>query len=199
MVVFDHCPRTSEERQPLSAHRDGPSGSSAGLLVDTNLDTSVPDTYAPPPPPVPYDVNSGHPQSGHSPGGGINYVSKGEIAAERTDAGTTEVLNSVDSPQNLDKEIDGKEQSILELTPSKDSEDDLKRTVDPIVMTIEEEDCPICLEAVSGVDPEYAEENPKMVTKCEHHFHLCCILEWLERSDSCPVCGQELVIDEELQ
>lgn len=176
----------------MSAHRDGPSGSSAGLLVDTNLDTSVPDTYTPPPPPVPYDINSGHTQSGHSSGCGINYVSKTEIAAERTDAGTTEVLNSVDSPQNLDKEIDGKEQSILELTPSKDSDDDLKKTVDPIVMTIEEEDCPICLE-------EYGEENPKMVTKCEHHFHLCCILEWLERSDSCPVCGQELVIDEELQ
>lgn len=176
----------------MSAHRDGPSGSSAGLLVDTNLDTSVPDTYTPPPPPVPYDINSGHTQSGHSSGCGINYVSKSEIAAERTDAGTTEVLNSVDSPQNLGKEIDGKEQSILELTPSKDSDDDLKKTVDPIVMTIEEEDCPICLE-------EYGEENPKMVTKCEHHFHLCCILEWLERSDSCPVCGQELVIDEELQ
>jgi len=44
--------------------------------------------------------------------------------------------------------------------------------------------------SVSGLDPEYTEENPKMVTKCEHHFHLCCILEWLERSDSCPVCDQ---------
>ena len=38
--------------------------------------------------------------------------------------------------------------------------------------------------------PEYDEENPRSVTKCEHHFHLCCILEWMERSDTCPVCDQ---------
>jgi hypothetical protein len=38
--------------------------------------------------------------------------------------------------------------------------------------------------------PEYDEENPRSVTKCEHHFHLCCILEWMERKDTCPVCDQ---------
>lgn len=38
--------------------------------------------------------------------------------------------------------------------------------------------------------PEYDEENPCSVTKCEHHFHLCCILEWMERKDTCPVCDQ---------
>lgn len=37
---------------------------------------------------------------------------------------------------------------------------------------------------------EYSIENPKIVTKCEHHFHLACILEWMERSDTCPVCDQ---------
>lgn len=29
-----------------------------------------------------------------------------------------------------------------------------------------------------------------MLTKCEHHFHLCCILEWMERSETCPVCDK---------
>lgn len=53
----------------------------------------------------------------------------------------------------------------------------------------EEEDvCPICLE-------EYDKENPRSVTKCEHHFHLCCILEWMERSETCPVCDQITLID----
>ncbi|KAH9676085.1 E3 ubiquitin-protein ligase [Citrus sinensis] len=48
----------------------------------------------------------------------------------------------------------------------------------------EDEDvCPTCLE-------EYTPENPKIVTKCSHHFHLGCIYEWMERSENCPVCGK---------
>ncbi|MBA0732313.1 hypothetical protein Gogos_016412 [Gossypium gossypioides] len=48
----------------------------------------------------------------------------------------------------------------------------------------EEEDvCPTCLE-------EYTPENPKIVAKCSHHFHLSCIYEWMERSENCPVCGK---------
>ncbi|XP_054802427.1 E3 ubiquitin-protein ligase At3g02290-like isoform X2 [Prosopis cineraria] len=54
----------------------------------------------------------------------------------------------------------------------------------------EEEDvCPTCLE-------EYTEENPRILTKCSHHFHLSCIYEWMERSESCPVCGKVMVFDE---
>lgn len=37
---------------------------------------------------------------------------------------------------------------------------------------------------------EYTSENPKIVTKCSHHFHLGCIYEWMERSENCPVCGK---------
>ncbi|XP_022635770.1 E3 ubiquitin-protein ligase At3g02290-like isoform X3 [Vigna radiata var. radiata] len=59
-----------------------------------------------------------------------------------------------------------------------------------IYSSSEEEDCcPTCLE-------EYTEENPKIVTKCSHHFHLGCIYEWMERSDNCPVCGKVMVFDE---
>ncbi|KAK8289661.1 hypothetical protein V6Z11_D07G202200 [Gossypium hirsutum] len=55
---------------------------------------------------------------------------------------------------------------------------------------IEEEDvCPTCLE-------EYTLENPKIVTKCSHHFHLGCIYEWMERSENCPVCGKVMAFDE---
>ncbi|XP_021905359.1 E3 ubiquitin-protein ligase At3g02290-like [Carica papaya] len=43
---------------------------------------------------------------------------------------------------------------------------------------------------------EYTPENPKIMTKCSHHFHLGCIYEWMERSDSCPVCGKVMVFDE---
>ncbi|CAF2103802.1 unnamed protein product [Brassica napus] len=47
----------------------------------------------------------------------------------------------------------------------------------------DEDACPTCLE-------EYTSENPKIVTKCSHHFHLGCIYEWMERSENCPVCGK---------
>ncbi|XP_055827796.1 E3 ubiquitin-protein ligase At3g02290-like isoform X2 [Solanum dulcamara] len=53
-----------------------------------------------------------------------------------------------------------------------------------IYSSSEDEDvCPTCLE-------EYTAEDPKIMTKCSHHFHLACIYEWMERSDNCPVCGK---------
>ncbi|KAL9349647.1 hypothetical protein Peur_056902 [Populus x canadensis] len=51
--------------------------------------------------------------------------------------------------------------------------------------TADEDVCPTCLD-------EYTPENPKIMTRCSHHFHLGCIYEWLERSESCPICGQEM-------
>ncbi|KAL0727212.1 hypothetical protein Bca4012_023305 [Brassica carinata] len=51
------------------------------------------------------------------------------------------------------------------------------------------DECPICLE-------EYDIDNPKLLTKCGHDFHLACILEWMERSEACPVCDKELVLSE---
>ncbi|KAG0476716.1 hypothetical protein HPP92_013093 [Vanilla planifolia] len=55
-----------------------------------------------------------------------------------------------------------------------------------VLTNIEDEDvCPTCLD-------EYNPENPKIVTKCSHHFHLSCIYEWMERSDNCPICGKEM-------
>ncbi|KAJ9710031.1 hypothetical protein PVL29_001485 [Vitis rotundifolia] len=55
-----------------------------------------------------------------------------------------------------------------------------------IQTTSEDEDvCPTCLD-------EYTPENPKITTQCSHHFHLGCIYEWMERSESCPICGKEM-------
>ncbi|KAL3830600.1 hypothetical protein ACJIZ3_019402 [Penstemon smallii] len=53
----------------------------------------------------------------------------------------------------------------------------------------EEDVCPTCLE-------EYTEENPKIITKCSHHYHLSCIYEWMERSANCPICGKLMLFDE---
>ncbi|KAK9915088.1 hypothetical protein WJX75_004590 [Coccomyxa subellipsoidea] len=54
----------------------------------------------------------------------------------------------------------------------------------------EDEDiCSTCLEG-------YTTENPKIWTNCQHHFHLACIYEWLERSETCPICATKLTFEE---
>ncbi|XP_062189165.1 E3 ubiquitin-protein ligase RHF2A-like isoform X2 [Phragmites australis] len=45
--------------------------------------------------------------------------------------------------------------------------------------------CSICLEAFSDSDPS-------AVTRCNHEFHLQCILEWCQRSSQCPMCWQAI-------
>ncbi|XP_057834683.1 E3 ubiquitin-protein ligase At3g02290 isoform X6 [Cryptomeria japonica] len=56
-----------------------------------------------------------------------------------------------------------------------------------VILTDEEDTCPTCLEG-------YDKDNPRIITKCDHHFHLACILEWMERSDNCPICDQVYVL-----
>ena len=54
------------------------------------------------------------------------------------------------------------------------------------VLSQDEDDvCPTCLD-------EYDEENPRYMTACGHHFHIQCMYEWMERSQTCPVCSQVL-------
>ncbi|URD94185.1 E3 ubiquitin-protein ligase [Musa troglodytarum] len=55
----------------------------------------------------------------------------------------------------------------------------------------EDEDvCPICLD-------EFTYENPRIILKCTHIYHLSCIFEWLERSESCPICSKMVQFEEE--
>ncbi|CAI9094110.1 OLC1v1029786C2 [Oldenlandia corymbosa var. corymbosa] len=164
--------------RPLSSTRGTVSSVSTGLLVDTNLDTSIPVTFRAPPVPVPYETQVGPPQESR---GGKNEPVEKSVA--EMNSGSTQVgaVKAV--------EADGVTNSNAELTKAKEVEDeDLKKSTEPFdTSLLEEEDvCPTCLE-------EYDKENPKIITKCEHHFHLACILEWMERSDTCPVCDKEMV------
>ncbi|MCL7027884.1 hypothetical protein MKW94_017315 [Papaver nudicaule] len=146
------CPQALEERQSLSVSVAASSALSAGLLVDTNLDTSTPATYRSPPAPMRYDTDLGRPQ--------------------------TKCL-LVDCKNETDY-----------VPPSPKKPDDPGKLKDLTSSPTEEEDCcPTCLE-------EYDDESPRIITKCEHRFHLSCILEWMERSDTCPVCDQEMVLDQ---
>eukprot|EP00884_Botryococcus_braunii_P018111 jgi/Botrbrau1/4984/Bobra.0396s0011.1 len=55
---------------------------------------------------------------------------------------------------------------------------------------LEDEDiCSTCLDG-------YSPENPKIWTKCGHHYHLACIYEWLERKQTCPLCETAMSFEE---
>ncbi|MCO5595986.1 hypothetical protein L7F22_050038 [Adiantum nelumboides] len=51
----------------------------------------------------------------------------------------------------------------------------------------EQDTCPTCLEG-------YDNANPKRSTTCGHHFHLPCILRWIERCTRCPICRKNVNI-----
>ncbi|MED6123533.1 hypothetical protein PIB30_050048 [Stylosanthes scabra] len=190
-TAYYYYPRASEEHVPLSSHQGAASAFSGRLLVDTNLDTSSPDTYRPPPAPIPFNVPLGTTQ--------IPPVAQ-EIVGDKSNASLQSTnSNSIQEPVAGDnhgtsvkleelKESEGGAQTDLELESTKDSEIELPKLAEPINLAEEEDSCPICLE-------EYDKENPKLNTKCDHHFHLACILEWMERSETCPVCDQEMVFN----
>ncbi|XP_045790997.1 probable E3 ubiquitin-protein ligase RHB1A [Trifolium pratense] len=175
--VYYYCPPILEERDTLTSTDVTTDSLTAGLLVGLNVEESTPDTYQSPPAPLPYDVVLGGTASTDSESGKDTVVSGSSF----------ETLITEDKDiEESDPKGQAKSASI---SPSKA---ELWKSNEPHSLVIEEEDgCPICLE-------EYDVENPKTVTKCEHHFHLACILEWMERSDSCPICDQEMIFDEAL-
>lgn len=52
----------------------------------------------------------------------------------------------------------------------------------------DEDCCPTCLDV-------YTEDNPRIWTRCGHHFHMQCIYEWLERKETCPMCESHVDFD----
>ncbi|XVE57919.1 hypothetical protein DITRI_Ditri04bG0128300 [Diplodiscus trichospermus] len=191
--AYYYYPRPSDEHMPLSSHSAAASARSTGLLlVNTNLEVSVPDACRPPPAPMPFDAVLGHPQTPPVAQGIHN--SKSEEAVQTTNIDSSQDTVAVNTQETSiksedTKELDCKAQSDTEIESPKGLEE-LSKPVELIVYTKEEEEdvCPTCLE-------EYDAENPKIITKCEHHFHLACILEWMERSDTCPVCDKEMIFD----
>ncbi|PIN18583.1 hypothetical protein CDL12_08737 [Handroanthus impetiginosus] len=157
--VYYYYPPASEEHESLTSH-DGV----ATVLIDLNLNMSLPDTYRPPPAPIPYDVVLGRPQSPDETNiTGDNFV-------------------------DLKDENCKNQLGFHQLSPRKVEVELLKPNPFSISSQDEEDSCPTCLE-------EYDGENPRIVTKCHHHFHLSCILEWMERSDTCPICNQEMIYE----
>ncbi|GKC68135.1 E3 ubiquitin protein ligase-like protein [Tanacetum coccineum] len=93
-----------------------------------------------------------------------------ELTNRRSGVDLTDQDSKIGNIESLDKSLKVKALEGLLYEQTSDNEDV----------------CPTCLE-------EYTLENPKIVTKCSHHFHLGCIYEWMERSDTCPMCGKSQV------
>ncbi|XP_028782921.1 E3 ubiquitin-protein ligase At3g02290 [Neltuma alba] len=164
----------------------------ASMTSTASLDNSMSDMYHSPPRPLPYDVDPRHFRSRdlfasrHDKGSShLNEESEpltGDIDGDQESLNSGGKCNE-SSCENASKEY--KSKSSVRLSSAK-----YTTGAGLAYASSEEEDvCPTCLE-------EYTEENPRILTKCNHHFHLSCIYEWMERSESCPVCGKVMVFDE---
>ncbi|XP_051151486.1 probable E3 ubiquitin-protein ligase RHB1A [Andrographis paniculata] len=181
-----------EEHEPLPTHCATVPVLSSELLVDANLDFSVPDTYQPPPAPIPYEKYPGCP-----PASSENQEGSGNKAGMVLQIADSESTNDPYCGSTMETkvktlEFDEKSKLNADSPPSEKLDDekssDIKKSIEPIFPPLQDEEdiCPTCFE-------EYDEENPKIIAKCDHHFHLGCILEWMERSDTCPMCDQKMV------
>ncbi|XP_058187748.1 E3 ubiquitin-protein ligase At3g02290-like [Rhododendron vialii] len=165
----------------------------ASLTSTASFDNSLSDMYRSPPRPLPYDAD---PRYVRLPRDGLvsrrekgSSHSQEETEPLRSDTNVDSVpLNTGDKWNQSTCEEGSKEyqtKSSFKLSATKAT-----TGFTPIYSSSDDEDvCPTCLE-------EYTTENPKIITKCSHHFHLGCIYEWMERSESCPVCGKVMVFDE---
>ncbi|KAF2535307.1 hypothetical protein F2Q68_00022699 [Brassica cretica] len=168
------------------------------ITSSSSYDNFMSNTFHSTPRPLPYDADPGFFRS--------RLVSRRDKGSSHSRE-EAEPLRSHDAA-DVDSEsfsVEGSKWASNKLMVSgEDSKDDFSKSTRRIlksktmdaggndgvyVMSDDEDVCPTCLE-------EYTSENPKIVTKCYHHFHLGCIYEWMERSEDCPVCGKVMEFNE---
>lgn len=162
--------------------------STLSLTSSMSPDHSLADMYRSPPRPLPYDADPRIYQL---------QLSKREKGSSHSHDDTVPLRTSgvdeeSDSPANKNKWNEFECEEGSKEYSSKSSFNLSKATAGyaHLYISSEEEDvCPTCLE-------EYTTENPRIITKCSHHYHLGCIYEWMERSDKCPVCSKVMAFDE---
>jgi len=166
----------------------------ASLSSSASLDNSLADMYRSPPRPLPYDADPRYFRLQRD--GLVSRREKGSTHSHEE----TEPLRRSEGDEDLESFTKTKKWIKFEREEGSeeyDSKSPVKLSTAKttsgyahIYTSSEDEDvCPTCLE-------EYTTENPKIITKCSHHFHLGCIYEWMERSDNCPVCGKVMAFDE---
>lgn len=60
------------------------------------------------------------------------------------------------------------------------------------LVTVDDEKCAICL-----VPNENLDGQKFLTLPCSHEFHDSCIMPWLEKTNSCPMCRQEMKTDDQ--
>ncbi|XP_017219453.1 E3 ubiquitin-protein ligase At3g02290 isoform X2 [Daucus carota subsp. sativus] len=164
-----------------------------GSFSSTTSENSLSDMYRSPPRPLPYDADTRY------------FRLQQDGLVSRREKGTSHSQEECNPLRISDSDADSEplvaankwnESTSEEESKEYDSKSAVRLSmgrmsgVAHIYTSSEDEDvCPTCLE-------EYSIENPKIITKCSHHYHLGCIYEWMERSDSCPVCGAMMEFDE---
>ncbi|CAI9109901.1 OLC1v1009827C4 [Oldenlandia corymbosa var. corymbosa] len=165
------------------------------LSSTASLDNSLSDMYRSPPRPLPYDAD---PRFFRLQRDGL--VSRREKGSSHSHEETEPLRRSEVDEDSESPSTGGKWNECAGVDESKEYNSRSSLKLSAVKTTTgfahiyssssdDEDVCPTCLE-------EYTTENPKIVTKCSHHFHLGCIYEWMERSDSCPVCGKVMAFDE---
>eukprot|EP00249_Psilotum_nudum_P015171 c25198_g1_i1 orf=722-1387(-) len=176
---------SGEQDTTISAQHASPS-QSAGLLGAA----SVSDTHHGPPRPLPYgtDIRYTVPpvDCSRSEQNGADSLHAGDSALILRSGTGVEELLSGQRPKGADY-LEGR--SDVDNSRGKSQQNKIVGKGELALLMDDEEICPTCLEG-------YDKENPKIVTQCGHHFHLGCILEWMERSNNCCVCNKEMVFNE---
>nr|KYP64230.1 hypothetical protein KK1_018822 [Cajanus cajan] len=126
--VCYYCPPTFEERESLTSNDGTNASRNAGFLVGLNLEGSMPDTFQPPPVPLPYDTVLGGFASTDSESG-RETVSSFETLITREDADESDCKAQANSAPTSPRKA--------ELS---------KSNVTQVLVTEEEDVCPICLE-----------------------------------------------------
>ncbi|KDP23250.1 hypothetical protein JCGZ_23083 [Jatropha curcas] len=173
--------------RPISPTQGGTSLTSTA--VGPGLpDGSISDTYVSLSRPVPYDADQRYTRLQRD-----GLVSRKSMThfQEESQPLRRNMSNSGLESSGLGKKWSGVDsEDDFKMNQSESSEKaletELKYGLSYVQQPSEDEDvCPTCLD-------DYTPDNPKITTRCSHHFHLGCIYEWLERSENCPICGKEM-------
>jgi len=166
-----------------------------GLVGGSNVDTSIPEVFQAPPPPLPYDSDPRYLRNAglisRRDKSGMSHQHAGEPLTLRhsvSDGGTAlqRRFSSGGGGGGVDSE-EGLKSGGMEKTAL--SSKSFPRVESALSILDDDDVCPTCLD-------EYTEENPRITTACGHNFHLACIYEWMERSNRCPICDKEMIFSE---
>ncbi|KAH0455992.1 hypothetical protein IEQ34_013899 [Dendrobium chrysotoxum] len=186
--VYYHYPRDLEANEPLSSTRYTSSAVPV-RMVDSNVETLIRDAYQRPNAVRPLvDFTNSQTNSGSTE----NRASKSEHrqSTDSVPVGDAVGGNRLEVSDRCGGLIGSEPKFISDfVNNSPKIKEEFSHINSSTTFFTEDDVCPTCLE-------DYDAENPRIITKCKHHFHLSCILEWFERSNNCAVCNRLMEVED---